>query len=94
MAQKIEKLTDEHLDKLKEFQDLINEITFNIGRLTIREGIVKQELDRVHEALTELKTQYDGVNTNYTQYLEELDTIYPNGEVDLKEGTVIYESAE
>lgn len=94
MAQKIEKLTDEQMDKLKGYQDLINEATFNIGRMTIREGIVKQELDRVHEVLKELKNQYDSVNTSYTEYLGELDKIYPNGEVDLKEGTVIYESAE
>lgn len=94
MAQKTEKLTNEQLDKLAGYQNLINESIFNIGRITIREGVVKQELERVQEALKELKNQYDSVNTSYTQYLEELDKIYPNGEVDLKEGTVIYESAE
>ena len=94
MAQKTEKLTDEQIDRLRGYQDLINEATFNIGRMTIREGLVKQELDKIHGALIELKNQYEGVNTSYTEYLTELDKIYPNGEVDLKEGTVIYESAE
>lgn len=94
MAQKIEKLTQEQIDKLKGYQDLINESIFNIGRMTVREGVVTQELERVQEVLKELKNQYEDVNTGYTEYLGELDKIYPNGEVDLKEGVVIYESAE
>lgn len=94
MAQQIQKLTDEQIQKLTEFQNGLNETIFNIGRTSVRERIVKEEMDSVKQLLESLQSQYDEINTNYSNYLEELEKIYPNGEVDLKDGTVTFESAE
>ena len=94
MAQKIQQLTGEQIDKLRSYQELLNESVFNIGRLTLREKTVREELKRVIDSIEEVKKQYESINTNFTNYLAEMDAIYPNGEVDLKEGTVTYESAE
>lgn len=94
MAQKIEKLSDEQVDKLRNYQDSLNEIVFSIGRISLREKMFKEELEKIQKSAEELKNQYEGINTDFTNYLAEMDAIYPNGEVDLKEGTVTYEFAE
>jgi len=94
MAQKIQQLTGEQIDKLRSFQELLNESVFNIGRMTIREKSLTEELRKIKNSIEELKNQYEGINNDFTNYLAEMDAIYPNGEVDLKEGTVTYEFAE
>jgi chromosome segregation ATPase len=94
MAQKIEKLSEEQLTKLSDFQNKINETLFDIGRVSVRERFLKEEAKKVQESLESLQNQYDDMNNKYGEYLAELDKIYPNGEVDLNEGTVYFESAE
>lgn len=94
MAQKIEKLSEEQLSKLSDFQNKINETLFDIGRVSVRERFLKEEAQKIQQSLESLQNQYDDMNTKYGEYLAELDKIYPNGEVDLNEGTVYFESAE
>jgi chromosome segregation ATPase len=94
MAQKIEKLSEEQLTKLSDFQNKINETLFDIGRTSVRERFLKEEAQKIQQSLESLQNQYDDMNTKYGEYLAELDKIYPNGEVDLNEGTVYFESAE
>jgi hypothetical protein len=38
-----------------------------------------------------LESQFDEVNTQLSEVLAELDSQYPNGELDLVEGKVYYE---
>lgn len=94
MAQQIQKLTDEQIQKLVEFQNGLNETIFNIGRTNIRKKQVEEELDSTSDLLESLQNQYDNINNTYSDYLVELEKIYPSGEIDLKDGTVTFEVSE
>ena len=71
----VQKLTDEQIEKLTNLQNKISESVLNIGEGHLRIRDLNSELTRINKLV-------------YTQYLSDLEKIYPNGEIDLVEGTV------
>jgi hypothetical protein len=91
MAQIKEKLQTEVIEKLKFNQAQANEAVVNLGQIELRVIDLKDELDAVQQfkedVLKSYKMAVDTINTE----LKVLEEKYPNGEVDLNEGVVIFE---
>ena len=91
MAQIKEVLQTEVIEKLKFNQAQANEAVVNLGQIELRVIDLKDELDAVQQfkedVLKSYKMAVDTINTE----LKVLEEKYPNGEVDLNEGVVIFE---
>lgn len=94
MAQKIEKLSQETLDKIFAVQSKLNEYVLNLGQLHLRKRDLDIEIQKLEDLKIELETGFDTSNSDLKVILSDLEKIYPKGELDLNEGVVYFESPE
>jgi len=92
MAQKIEKLSQETIDKLSLGQSKLNESILNIGQIHLRLRELNSEIERLNALKIENESKFDISQNEFNKLLSDLEINYPNGEVDLKEGTVTFEA--
>jgi uncharacterized protein (DUF3084 family) len=94
MAQKTEQLPKETLDKLVSYQNQANELILNLGQVHLRIRELKLEIERLESVKAGVETESDKIGLEFNQVIKDLEKTYPKGEIDLKEGIVIFESAE
>lgn len=94
MAQKTENLSKETLDKLTENQGKINNSILNIGQAELRIIKLEKEIEQIKLMKAQFESEYDKIDSEFNNYIKELEKIYPNGEIDLQAGTVTFQSAE
>ena len=94
MAQKTEQLPKETLDKLVSYQNQANELILNLGQVHLRIRELKLEIERLESVKSGVETESDKIGLEFNQVIKDLEKTYPKGEIDLKEGIVIFESAE
>jgi uncharacterized coiled-coil DUF342 family protein len=88
---KSEQLPQELIDKIKKLQERANEIIADVGRITLRLRELEQNKKRYDAERGSLESQFDEINGQLSEILADLDSKYPNGELDLVEGKVYYE---
>ena len=94
MAQKTENLSKETLDKLTEKQAKINNSVFNIGQAELRIIKLEKEIEQIKLMKVQFESEYDKIDSEFSEYIKELEKVYPNGEIDLQAGTVTFQSPE
>jgi adenylate kinase len=94
MAQKTENLSKETLDKLTEKQAKINNSVFNIGQAELRIIKLEKEIEQIKLMKTQFESDYDKIDSEFNEYIKELEKVYPSGEIDLQAGTVTFQSPE
>jgi hypothetical protein len=94
MAQKTENLSKETLDKLTEKQAKINNSVFNIGQAELRIIKLQKEIEQIKLMKVQFESDYDKIDSEFNEYIKELEKVYPNGEIDLQAGTVTFQSPE
>jgi len=94
MAQKTEQLPKETLDKLVSYQNQANELILNLGQVHLRIRELKLEIERLESVKAGVETESDKIGLEFNEIIKDLEKTYPKGEIDLKEGVVIFESAE
>jgi predicted nucleotide-binding protein (sugar kinase/HSP70/actin superfamily) len=94
MAQKTENLSKETLDKLTEKQVKINNSVFNIGQAELRIIKLEKEIEQIKLMKVQFESDYDKIDSEFNEYIKELEKVYPNGEIDLQAGTVTFQSPE
>jgi hypothetical protein len=94
MAQKTEQLPKETLDNLISYQTQSNELILNLGQIHLRIRELKLEIERLESVKAGVETESDKIGLEFNQVIKDLEKTYPMGEIDLKEGVVIFESAE
>ena len=94
MAQKTENLSKETLDKLTENQGKINNSILNIGQAELRIIKLEKEIEQIKLMKAQFESEYDKIDSEFNNYIKELEKIYPNGEIDLQAGTVTFQSVE
>jgi hypothetical protein len=94
MAQKTEQLPKETLDKLVSYQNQANELILNLGQVHLRIRELKLEIERLESVKAGVETESDKIGLEFNEVIKDLEKTYPKGEIDLKEGVVIFESAE
>lgn len=83
MEKTIEKLQPELVEKLRELKSKQSELLLNIGQVYLE----SKQLSKIQ---TSLENEYDSVGLELQKELVELEKKYPNAEIDLGEGTIIY----
>ena len=84
MEKHVQKLEQSLIEKLKELRNKQTELIVNIGQIHL-------ELKQMNSAMQTIESQYMAVSNELNDKLNELEKQYPNGEVDLVEGTVTFE---
>jgi hypothetical protein len=91
MAQKVQKLSDEQLQKIGDLQNKISETLLSLGEGHLRLRDLNSELERIKEIIKKYEQEFDSFNVQYNEILSDLEKQYPNGELDLAQGTVTFE---
>jgi chromosome segregation ATPase len=94
MALKTEKLSQEVLDKIVKAQNETNEIIFNIGQVSFRLRELNNEIKKMEDFKANAEEKFDNLALQLENTLTDLQRKYPNGEIDLQEGVVKFETAE
>ena len=94
MATQIEKLQPEQLEKLKVFQAKSNDIIISFGQISVRTRDLNLEIKRLEGVKEGLELDFDKNSDELNAFLKELEIKYPKGEIDLNEGTVIFDVEE
>jgi len=84
MEKHTEKLEETIVEKLRELNTRKNELIVNTGQVHLD----VKELERV---LTILESEFQQTNKEMNMILSDFEKKYPNGEIDLLEGIVVYE---
>jgi predicted nucleic acid-binding Zn-ribbon protein len=94
MAQKTEKLEQDVLDKILKAQNEANQLIFELGQISLRSRELDAEIDGLKKIKTDMEDKFDNLSLQLENTLSDLRRKYPNGEVDLQEGVVIFETPE
>jgi len=94
MAQKIEKLEQNTLDKIVKYQSDANQIIFELGQLSLQIREFESQLKKVNEIKTASEEKFDNIGLQLENILSDLQRKYPNAELNLEEGVIKFESAE
>jgi chromosome segregation ATPase len=78
-----EKLEVSLVDKLKELNDKKNELIINVGQLHL-------DIKQLNTLISTAEIEFENTNKELNGLLSNLEKQYPNGEIDLVEGTVIF----
>ena len=78
-----EKLEVSLVEKLRELNTKKNELIINAGQLHL-------DIKQMNVLLSVVETEFESTNKELNSVLSDLEKQYPNGEIDLVEGTVIF----
>ena len=94
MAQKIEKLEQSTLDKIVKYQSDANQLIFELGQVSLQIRELELQLKKINEIKTTSEEKFDNIGLQLENILSDLQRKYPNGEINLEEGVIKFESAE
>ena len=90
MEQKTEALDQSVIDKLKSIQEVQNNMVIALGQVAVRRREIEKQLEELESKEVEFGVTLDSSMDEMNTELAELDTKYPNGQIDLDAGTIIY----
>ena len=79
---------------LKEIQDLnqrANLLINDFGQIYIRKKQIQDELIRLDDILEKAETDYQATQTKLNEIGDEIDEKYPQGRINIQDGTVQYQ---
>lgn len=91
MAKRVEQLSEENIKKIGDIQNKISETMLSLGEGHLRLRDLNSEIERIKGIVKTYETEFDSLNEQYNQILSDLEKQYPNGELDLAQGTVSIE---
>jgi hypothetical protein len=90
MEQKTETLEQSAIDKLKSIQEVQNNMVIALGQVAVRRREIEKQLEELKSKEVEFGVTLDSSMDEMNTELAELDKKYPNGQIDLDAGTIIY----
>ena len=83
MEKQIQKMESSLVEKLKELNTRKNELIVNTGQLHL-------EIKQLEKLISVVEFEFEDTNKQLNSLLSDLEKQYPNGEIDLLEGTVTF----
>ena len=85
------KLDDDALNTLRERNQQINNYLMDFGSMHIRKKEISEELIRIDEMLEKTEDMFKAANKQMKEFMDALDEKYPQGRINLQEGTIQYQ---
>lgn len=90
MEKKTEALDKEIVEKLSKIQNEQDSMVIALGQVAVQRRQFQQNLDELSKKEEEFGVRLDKSIDELNIELGELDKKYPNGQIDLENGTIIY----
>ena len=90
MEQKTEQLEQSVIDKLKSIQEEQNNMIIALGQSAVRKRQLQAQIADIESQEKEFGNRIDKSISDMNTELAELDVKYPNGQINLEAGTVLY----
>ena len=81
------KFSQEEMDKIKEIQSSYVGIQQAFGQVEVGRLRLEQQLDSTQQASVDLRNKFTEVQGDEQKFIEELNTKYGDGSLDLESGT-------
>ena len=85
------KLDDDALNTLRDRNQQINNYLMDFGSMHIRKKEISEELIRIDEMLEKTEDMFKAANKQMKEFMDALDEKYPQGRINLQEGTIQYQ---
>lgn len=80
------KFDSEELKKIKELQTKYQTITARLGQLEVDRLLLDQAMERLNEGRDQLTSDYEGTQTDEKSFVQDLNTKYGAGNVNIETG--------
>ena len=87
----IAKLDEAVLTNITDLNQKSNNLIADFGQIYIRKREIVEELTRLDEILEKAENYFQSVNLELKEVLDSLDDKYPQGRINLQDGTVQYQ---
>jgi hypothetical protein len=87
----IAKIDSEVLETIQKLNQEINNYLLDFGQIHIRRKDISEELIRLEEILEKSEDAFKLVNTQLREVMDNLDDKYPQGRLNIQEGTITYQ---
>jgi hypothetical protein len=87
----IAKLDEDVLKSITDLNQKSNNLIADFGQIYIRKREIEDELIRLGEILEKSENDFKSINLELKEVLDSLDEKYPQGRINLQEGTVQYQ---
>jgi hypothetical protein len=87
----IAKLDENVLQSITDLNQKSNNLIADFGQIYIRKREIEDELIRLNEILEKGENDFKSINLELKEVLDSLDDKYPQGRINLQEGTVQYQ---
>ena len=87
----IAKLDEDVLQSITDLNQKSNNLIADFGQIYIRKREIEEELTRLGEILEKSENDFKSINLELKEVLDSLDEKYPQGRINLQEGTVQYQ---
>jgi vancomycin resistance protein YoaR len=85
------KLDEETLKSITESNQKINTYLMDFGSMYIRKKEISEELLRIEEALEKTEDVFKAANRQMKELMDAIDEKYPQGRINLQDGSVQYQ---
>lgn len=85
------KLDEDTLKNIGEMNQRINNFLMDFGSMHIRKKEISEELIRIDEMLEKTEDMFKAANKQMKDLMDTLDEKYPQGRINLQDGTIQYQ---
>lgn len=85
------KVDSEVLETIQKLNQEINNYILDFGQIYIRKKEISEELVRLDEILEKSEESFKLVNTQLREVMDSMDDKYPQGRLNIQDGTVTYQ---
>jgi hypothetical protein len=87
----IAKIEEDVLKSMNELNSKINLLISDFGQIYIRKKELSEELIRLDDIVERAEDEFKAANNQMKEIVDSLDDQYPQGRINLKEGTIQYQ---
>ena len=87
----IAKIEEDVLKSMNELNSKINLLISDFGQIYIRKKELSEELIRLDDIVERAEDEFKAANNQMKEIVDSLDETYPQGRINLKEGTIQYQ---
>jgi hypothetical protein len=84
-------LDAELLESIKNYNDRLNSLIIEFGQIHMRKKEIQEELVRMDDFLEKGEDEFKMVNNKLRETIDGLDDQYPQGRINMQDGTITYQ---
>jgi predicted nuclease with TOPRIM domain len=85
------KLPEESFEKLTNLNSKLNNLISSFGQIYIRKKEITDEISKLDEILEKGEDDFKSLNLEMRDLIDEIDEQYPQGRINLQDGTIQYQ---